>query len=167
MKKSIAILMTFFLLFATCAQAATNIRDISDEELISLYEKVTKEMKRRNLMSGEAITLREGQYIIGEDIPAGKYTIACTEVEDTYGDFASSMSGIAGLLGEEEGKAYSDYFNALGKLAGEPTVTVKIVGAFGAVKKTFEMKKGDTQTITLEEGTAIQISSGSCTLTEK
>ena len=41
---------------------------------------------------------------------------------------------------------------------------VKILGDYGDVLRSVEMKTGDVVTLSLSEGTALQISEGSCTL---
>ena len=41
---------------------------------------------------------------------------------------------------------------------------IEILGNYGTVLKSFEMKAGDSVRITLEEGTALQISDGTCVL---
>jgi len=41
---------------------------------------------------------------------------------------------------------------------------VEIIGNYGDVLKSYNLKTGETMNIVLEEGTALQISDGSCTL---
>ena len=67
----------------------------------------------------QGITVKQGKYIIGEDIPAGTYIITCTETEDYFDETMNMLEGLVGLLDEETGNAYKMYFNLLGSLAGE------------------------------------------------
>ena len=116
-------------------------------------------MVRRGLPLAQEITLKEGKFIIGQDILPGSYTIKCTETfGDTYGDVYSSLGG---LFGDELG----GMMNSLGGMMGDLiNAEVKILGDYGTVVKSFELGVGDTARITLTEGTALQISDGTCVL---
>ena len=178
MKKSISILLAICLLFGTTAIAEKQNRyaTASDEKLLDLYAELTEEMQKRGLLvtdtklsvqantptTTKSLTLYEGQYVIGEDVPSGTYKITCIEADDSYQQYVSSMSGLAGLL--DEGEAYSTLFQALGTLAGDPVVSISIVGTYGNIIKSYELKKGQSVKITLNANTAIKISDGSCLL---
>lgn len=57
----------------------------------------------------QEITLREGKFIIGQDIQPGTYTIKCTETfGDTYGNAYSSLGS---LFGDELGGMMGDLIN--------------------------------------------------------
>ena len=113
----------------------------------------------------EARTLREGKYIVGEDIEAGVYTLTCTatageQMKDAYGSLGSAFDALDGDGG------YSSLFGALGGMMEDVIdMTVEIVGDYGDVLKRYDMKAGDSLDITLKEKTALKISDGSCTLT--
>ena len=120
-------------------------------------------MVRRGLSLTQELTLREGKYIVGKDIEPGTYTIKCTETSgDTYGGLYSSLgdlyggsdSPLGGLIGSLGGMM-SDIINA----------EVKIIGDYGTVLKSFELKAGQSARINLEKNTALQISEGTCVLT--
>jgi hypothetical protein len=124
---------------------------------------VREEMVNRGLPLAQEVTLREGKFIVGQDILPGTYTLKCTATSgDTYGDLYSSL-----------GDAYSSFDSALGGLMGSLggmmgdviNAEVEILGNYGTVLKSFEMKAGDSVRVTLEEGTALQISDGTCVLT--
>ena len=113
----------------------------------------------------EQRTLREGKYIVGEDIEAGVYSLTCTatageQMKDAYGSLGSAFDALDGDGG------YSSLFGALGgMMEGVIDMTVEIVGDYGDVLKRYDMKVGDSLKITLKANTALKISDGSCTLT--
>ena len=111
-------------------------------------------------------TLREGKYIIGEDIPAGVYEITCIEstgekAKDAYGALGSAMDALDG----NQSNSYGSLFGAFGGLMEEYIgVTVEILGDYGDVLKSYTMKTGDSFLLKLQEKTALQISDGSYTI---
>ena len=156
---SFILVLLMFLSVLSCAFADNSLADYSDDQLKQLYEAVQEEMVRRGLPLAQEITLKEGRFIIGQDILPGSYTIKCTETfGDTYGDVYSSLGG---LFGDELG----GMMNSLGGMMGDLiNAEVKILGDYGTVVKSFELGVGDTARITLTEGTALQISDGTCVL---
>ena len=159
---ALLVLSLAFCLLTVSASAANSLSDYSDTQLKDLYEAVKEEMMKRGLPLAQEVTLREGKFIVGQDILPGSYTLKCTQTSgDTYGDLYSSL-----------GDAYSSFDSALGGLMGSLggmmgdviNAGVEILGDYGTVLKSFEMKAGDSVRITLEEGTALQISDGVCVL---
>lgn len=164
MKKLFSTLMILALILAMLSATAfaagvLDFTEYSDKELQQLYEAVRDEMINRNLPLAQELTLREGKFVIGQDILPGTYTIKCTETfGDTYGDLYSSLGGmfndeLGGLMGSLGGMM-SDIVNA----------QVVIIGDYGNVIKSFELRVGDSTRITLTEGTALQVSDGTCVL---
>ena len=165
MKKLISVFLVLVLFVSALsvnAFAARQLSEYSDDELKQLYELVREEMTNRGLPLAQEITLREGKFIVGQDILPGTYTLKCTATSgDTYGDLYSSL-----------GDAYSSFDSALGGLMGSLggmmgdviNAEVEILGNYGTVLKSFEMKAGDSVRLTLEDGTALQISDGTCVL---
>lgn len=162
MKKLFSTLLVLSLalcLFSISASAANSISDYSDDQLKQLYELVRDEMIKRGLPLAREISLREGKFIVGQDIQPGTYTLKCTETfGETYGDAYSSLGGLfgdelGGLMGSLGGMM-SDMINA----------EAEIIGNYGTVLKSFELKSGDSVRITLEEGTALQLSDGAFVL---
>ena len=168
MKKLISALLALTLaltLFggAAYAEEKPDYSRYSDKELTSLYEAVREEMLKRGLKLRQDLTLREGKYIVGEDILPGTYTLKCTESSgDTYGDLYSSLgefyggldSSLGGLMGSLGG-VMSDIINT----------EVQIIGDYGTVLKSYELKAGESVRLTLTEKTALTISEGTCILT--
>ena len=113
----------------------------------------------------EGRVLREGKYIIGEDIEAGTYTLTCIatageQMNDAYGSLGSAFDALDG------GNEFSSLFGMLGGMTEDYVdMTVEIIGDYGDVLRTYSMKTGDSMSITLREETALQITDGSCTIT--
>ncbi len=162
MKKLFSVVLALLLLLSAgaCAFADTSLSDYSDARLRELYEAVREEMLRRGLPLAREFTLKEGKFVIGQDILPGSYTIRCTETfGDTYGGVYSSLGG---LFGDDElGGMMSSLGGAMGDLIN---AQVEILGDYGTVLKSFELGVGDSTRITLKEGTALQISDGACVL---
>ncbi len=163
MKKLFSALLVLCLvlcLFTVSASAAGSLSSYSDTQLKQLYEAVKEEMVKRGLPLVQEITLREGKFIVGQDIQPGTYTIQCTE---TFGDtYGGAYSSLGGMFGGELG----DLMGSLGGMMGDLINTeVEIIGDYGTVLKSFELGVGDSAQITLSAGTALQISDGTCVLT--
>ena len=164
MKKILALLLAVLLLSSTAAFADTDLKTMSNDALLELYEAVRSEMRERGLTP--TMSLRDGKYIVGQDIDAGTYLITCTGTEgESLGDAYSSLGSAYGsLLGDD----WNQLMGAAGSMLGAVSeMKVEIVGDYGSVLKSFTMKTGDTATITLSEGTALSISEGSCTVEAK
>ena len=154
MKQFLSIVLALLMILSvmTCAFAENSLAGYSDDQLKQLYEMVKEEMVKRGLPLAQEISLREGKFIVGQDILPGSYTIKCTETfGDTYGDAYSSLGG---FFGGDLGGMMGDLINA----------QVEILGDYGTVIKSFELGVGDSARITLEEGTALQITDGACVL---
>ena len=122
-------------------------------------------MVNRGLPISKEITLREGKFIVGEDILPGTYTITCQETDgEKIGDAYSSLGNAIDSLDDENSGAGS-LMDALGGMMEDVALTtVEILGDYGDVLKSFEMKSGETATITLDENTAIQVTGGTIVL---
>ena len=60
---------------------------------------------------------------------------------------------------------FPEFARAVGGMMSEALNTqVEILGDYGAVLKSFELKAGDSVRVTLTENTALQISDGTCVL---
>ena len=166
MKRLLSMLLVIVLALAVLSPAAladSGLRQYSDSELRQLYEAVRQEMKIRGLKLQQDITLREGKYIVGDDIMPGTYTLKCTETSgDTYGGLYSS-------LGDLYGGSDSPLGGLIGSLGGMMSdiinTEVEIIGDYGTVLKSYELKAGESVQLTLTENTALKISEGTCVLT--
>ena len=161
MKRLLSMVLVLLVLLSTTvfASADNSLADYSDDQLKQLYELVKEEMVKRGLPLSQEISLREGKFIVGQDILPGSYTIKCTETfGDTYGNAYSSLGS---LFSDELGGMFDSLGGMMGNLIN---AQVEILGDYGTVLKSFELGVGDTARITLEEGTALQITDGACTL---
>ena len=157
---ALLVLCLVFCLFSASASAKGELSDYSDEQLKELYEEVREEMIARGLPLAQEFTLPEGKYVVGKDILPGSYTLECTETfGETYGDVYSSLGG---MFGDDLGDAMGSLGGMMGELIN---AEVEIIGEYGDVLKSFELKAGDTIKIQLEEGTALQLTDGKCILT--
>lgn len=163
MKKSIAL----FLIMATllcniCACAdGIDLRALPDNDLLSLYESVRSEMSTRGIISARA--LPEGKYIVGTDILPGVYRITCTgtEGEDLSNTYSALGNAYGAILGDEWGSLMGSLGGAMSSIS---EASVKVLGDYGAVLQSISMKTGDEITITLKEGTALEITDGTVTI---
>lgn len=79
MKKIISVLLVLSLLFS-CSVALSdgiNLSEMSYEELLTLQQELTKEMKSRPEWKG--VLVPAGTWTVGIDIPAGEYSITVCE----------------------------------------------------------------------------------------
>ena len=168
MKRLFTLLLVLTLALGLLSPAAFadsgTFNQFSDAELRQLYEAVRQEMLDRGLKLSQELTLREGKYIVGKDIEPGTYIIKCTQTSgDTYG-------GLYSTLGDLYGGSDSPLGGLIGSLGGMMSdiinTEVKIIGDYGTVLKSFELKAGESARITLEKNTALQISEGTCVLSE-
>ena len=163
MKQFISIVLALLMLLSvlTCTSFADQaLSSYTDAQLKELYESVKEEMVKRGLPLAQEITLKEGKFIIGQDILPGTYTIKCTE---TFGDtYGSAYSSFGSMFGDELGGMMDSLGGMMGDLIN---AQVEILGNYGSVLKSFELGVGDSSRITLEEGTALQITDGTCVLT--
>ena len=168
MKKFVFVLLAVLIMALPVLGQADEVRSLSDDQLRSLYESIKAEMSRRGLDSVE-MTLKEGKYIIGKDIPAGSYTITClsTEGED-LNNMYSSLGSAYNSLDSSSGTDWGSLFGALGGLMEDISeLEVEILGDYGDVLKKVTLKKDASVDLTLNEGTALQISEGTAKLSSR
>ncbi|MBQ4177752.1 MAG: hypothetical protein II640_09835 [Lachnospiraceae bacterium] len=154
---TVCILSMSFTAFA----ADLDLASLGDEELKQLYADVRQEMVSRNIPLSTEITLREGKFIVGEDILPGSYTITCMETDgENIGDAYESLgNAVEGL--DDEVSGAGGLMSALGGMMGDVApATVEVLGDYGSVLKSFSMKSGESTTVTLEENTALSVSGG-------
>lgn len=161
MMRTVVTAICVLILGTTAFASDIDLASLGDDQLKQLYEDVREEMVNRGLPISKEITLREGKFIVGEDILPGTYTITCQETDgEKIGDAYSSLGNAIDSLDDENSGAGS-VMDALGGMMEDVALTtVEILGDYGDVLKSFEMKSGETATITLEENTAIQVTGG-------
>ena len=165
MMKTVVTAICVLILGTTAFASDIDLASLGDDQLKQLYEDVRAEMVNRGLPVSKEITLREGKFIVGEDLLPGTYTITCQETDgEKIGDAYSSLGNAIDSLDDENSGAGS-LMDALGGMMEDVALTtVEILGDYGDVLKSFEMKSGETATITLEENTAIQVTGGTIVL---
>lgn len=77
-----------------------DLSELSDEEIVELFSQVQNELVERNIQ--KSATMSEGFYIVGEDMPAGKYIFTCT-CSAKYGAYLYVFEN-SDMLAEEEYK---------------------------------------------------------------
>ncbi len=165
MKKIVLVLFVLLMVSFPALGQTDEVRNLSDAQLRSLYESVKTEMSRRGLDTVE-MTLQEGKYIIGKDIPEGSYTITCiaTTGED-WNNVYSSLGSAYSSMDSSSGTDWNGLFGALGGMLEEISeLEIEILGDFGNVLKRVTLKKDASVDLTLSEGTALQISEGTAKL---
>lgn len=149
----------------TASAADLDLASLGDEELKQLYADVRQEMVSRILPLSSEVTLREGKFIVGEDILPGTYTVTCLETDgEKLGDAYESLgNAVEGL--DEEASGAGGLMSALGGMMGDVApATVEILGDYGSVLKSFSLKSGESTSVTLEENTALSVTGGVITL---
>lgn len=106
--------------------------------------------------------LKDGKYIIGENIAPGTYILTC---QSTTGNDIENMSGQMSQLYEDTD--WIALWKLLGALGNMYPTTVEIIGNYGEVFSEYDLYSGDSITLTLKEHTALRITDGTCTLTPK
>lgn len=123
MKKCISLLL-LLCLFATSSFAEIDLSSLSFDELVDLRNQCLTEMTKRD--EWQEVTVPVGVWKIGEDIPAGHWTIKCYRV-DAY-SFATVY--YTSELDETKKRASNMgkfHYAAMVKVEGSPAVTNNIV----------------------------------------
>ncbi len=82
LKRSIAMLCILFILFSSVAFAEFNLSDLSDEDLALLQLEMNAELIKRGII--KEITIPEGIYVAGADVPVGRYIITALSDPTLY-----------------------------------------------------------------------------------
>ena len=167
MKKLFVLVLAVLLLLGGVAQAeGLDLSGWTDDQLRAAYQAIRAEAAVRGLALNDAVTLGEGRYIVGQDIAPGVYRITCvsTDMEALTGSFGSLGAMMDGLGGGDT--SYGDLYSSLGSMyaALDDGAKVEIIGDYGSVIKSVQIKKGESVTLTLEGKVALKISDGSCRL---
>ena len=118
MKKLVSLLLVFFL-FQACASAVMpDLSGLTYDELVQLKSMINLEIWQRE--EWQEVTVPQGVWIVGEDIPAGTWTVKCAEyvgfssIEwgDRMGDNGHSISWFGKYRDDEDlvGNLYKTEF---------------------------------------------------------
>lgn len=102
-KALVFLLLVMILVSGTAAGADTDVSSLTDDQLLKIYRQIRAEAAVRGLTLTDSLTLGEGRYIVGQDIPPGVYLITCisTGAEDLSRSFGA-LGGCAGWTGQSE-----------------------------------------------------------------
>ena len=174
MKKALIALVAILLLSLSanaCQASAISWSDMTDQQLQQAYQEIRAEASHRGLLLVESMSLSEGLYIVGQDIKEGEYVITCvsTDADNVSRSFDSLGSALDGLGVSNNGTSYSDLYSSLGSAfsALDDGVKIEIVGDYGSVLRTIQLKKGQSASLKLEGKVALRISDGECKLEMK
>ena len=78
MKKVLCSMLAILLLVPAFASAEVDVRALSTEELLALRVSIVDELMARGEM--KSANVPAGEYIVGEDIPAGSYSITTDQI---------------------------------------------------------------------------------------
>ena len=167
MNKIVSLLLVAMLMACSVASAeGIDIASMTDADLIALFDSVQSEMQNRNISQSSAKTLIEGKYIVGSDIQPGEYIITCTEsIGDELQDAYNGLGDMYNSIPDTEG--YGDIFSSFGSIMSNVGMTVEVLGDYGDVIKTTNLKTGEGIELSLKDGTALSVSDGTCTIEPK
>lgn len=110
--KRILSLTAALLLFCTAAVAQTasiNVSTLSDREVLELLDQLNHELVSRGIE--KTAVLPKGTYLVGEDLPAGRYVYTCMAQGSDWGNMTVYADGGKGdqlvwevLLAPEDGE---------------------------------------------------------------
>lgn len=113
MKRVFAIVLVFGFLFSNAAFADIDLSALSFDELVALKDSIDMEIWSRE--EWQEVTVPQGIYVIGEDIPAGHWTIRPVEGGEVYIAWGTEMynsatvnQNIAGALVVSPSHEYYD-----------------------------------------------------------
>ena len=168
MKKAFAALLTAILILcATACADSLSLSSWTDDQLRAVYQAVRAEAAARGLALTEGITLTAGRYIVGQDVKPGTYLITCVATDaDAFSDGFSSLGSMMDGLTGSGGSSLTGLYSSLGSLyaALDEGAKIEVIGDYGSVIKSVQLKKGESASITLEGKVALKISDGSCLL---
>ena len=170
MKKIVAVLLVLLLVCAGASADSLEVSAWTDDQLRAVYQAIRAEAAARGLALTENVTLGAGRYIVGQDIAPGTYLITCVatdteELSKSFGSLGAAMDG----LDSGSGTSYTDIYSSLGSMFAslDEGVKVEVIGDYGSILKSVQIKKGETVSLTLDGKVALKISDGSCRLESK
>lgn len=78
MKKYLGLLLAVLLLLPVFANAEVDVKALSTDELLALRVSIVDELMARGEM--KSANVPAGEYVVGEDIPAGSYSITTDQI---------------------------------------------------------------------------------------
>ncbi len=168
MKKKITIVLVVVLVITMISGIASaaeklDLKKLSDDELLTYYKEMRKEIIERGLVLTEPVKLLKGDYTVGYDFPAGDYDLICERtIDDETKNAIEAVDDVYSALGL--GKL-GDFVEATGEAVDKVgDVTVAILSKEGKELKSYELTRGKNVKITLEEGQTVKVSDGCVSL---
>lgn len=134
MKKLLCILSALAIALSLAAPAAAENIDLtalSWEELLDLKEKITLEQMSRD--EWQEVEVPQGVYVVGEDIPAGKWTVRCS--------YGNSVTISWGQYLDDDGHGI-DYFRGINDAQNIKNVNGRLYQEGDATEYTFDAIDG-------------------------
>lgn len=134
MKKLLCILSVLAIALSLAAPAAAeniDLTDLSWEELLELKEKITLEQMSRD--EWQEVEVPQGVYVVGEDIPAGKWTVRCS--------YGNSVTISWGQYLDDDGHGI-DYFRGINDAQNIKNVNGRLYQEGDATEYTFDAIDG-------------------------
>lgn len=166
MRKALALILVLTAIFTVipCSAYADkeetiDVSKLSDNQLLAYYFEIQEELLVRGLDASKQIKLQKGNYTVGYDIPASYYNLICVRtLNDDSVSYVDSMDTLFSAFGMGKvGDMFQGMNNAFDIIG---TITVNILSSSGEKLKSFEMRRGSIEKITLEENQIIQVSDG-------
>ena len=168
MKKNITIVLVLILVLTMISGIAIaaeklDLKTMSDEQLLTYYKEMRKEIIERGLVLTEPVKLLKGEYTVGYDFPASDYDLLCVRTLDEETKNAiDAANGIYSAMGLDKLGDLMQAAEEAADVAGDVTVT--ILSDSGKELKSYELTRGKTVKITLEDGQTVQVSDGCVSL---
>ena len=167
MKKTLAILLVLVIMisvipctaFAADKPQHIDVSSLKDEELLAYYFEIQEELLVRGLDASKQIKLSKGNYTVGYDVPAAYYNLICVRTLDD--ETANSIDAVDGIYSSLGLGKLGDLMQAVGDASDMVgSITVEILSSSGETVKSFEMRRGTIEKITLEANQIIRVSDG-------
>jgi len=92
MKKLFSLLLAALLMLTTAVMAdGVDLAQMTDNDVLALLEQVNAEIVSRGI--AKTATLPKGAYIVGRDLPAGRYIFTCLATGDDWGNVTVYSEG--------------------------------------------------------------------------
>lgn len=85
----LALILAGFLVLTACAESV-DLSALTWEELLELKARITLEQLTRD--EWQEVEVPQGVYVVGEDIPAGKWTVKCKKGNSCYFEYGEVLS---------------------------------------------------------------------------
>ena len=167
MKKTLSVILILaafitlipYTAFAADKKEYIDVSSLKDEELLAYYFEMQEELLVRGLDASKQIKLPKGNYTVGYDVPAAYYNLICIRTldEDTVATTESIDTMFSAFGMGKLGDMFQGVNDAI-DMTG--TITVDILSSSGEKVKSFEMRRGKVEKITLEPNQIIQVSEG-------